>query len=106
MRQLDLHTSTAHLRVLEHLRQIVDRPHRNAERLQQLNPIRNRTLLQHCRHHRHEHLAMAHSILVATEARVEMKCLYGSPAKLFELTIATHPSNELTIGGVEHLIGN
>jgi hypothetical protein len=104
MRQIDLHAAARDLRMIEHLREIVDPAHWNAKGLEQRNPFRDRLLLHHRGQQRNQHITIAHTIMVAQETRILMKRLTRSLAELRELPVVADRHHELSIRRVEHLI--
>jgi len=78
MLELDFHAARFHLRLLEHLRDVVDRPVRDARRIQQLDPFARglfqKNRLQEARQLR----AVLDALAVGSETRVVGE--FGRPA--------------------------
>ena len=108
MRHLDRHAARPHLRIGEHLGEVVDRPARHLGRLERVEPVAARAALQRRREQRHQHRAVAHAVGVAREARIARpaRAQPATAQKRRELAVVADRQDHVAVGGLEHLVGH
>ena len=107
MRHLDLQPAMLHLRVGEHLRQVVDRPAGHAGLLQRTDPFGRGAEHRDLADQRNQLGAMGNARAIGGEAGIGRPL--GTPghlAELAELTVVANGEDDVAVGSGEILIGH